>query len=227
MSTQLAESFWRKYEFNSLAPGWFEFNFRKVIFKLTLVNGGWRISYKIALRWIPQDFTDDKSTLVQVMAWCRQATSPYLSECWPRSMSPNGVTRPQWVSMYLHFISFLYNEIFQVDEILNKDNDIPILRGQYCSTRWPGDIWSQGISSCGIDLVLPEYSAFSIRRVNSWRTNLPCEISRPFLDIGYCYCLIEKLEFTENQGETQNKIWFCSASTGHEQTLWWSKQGWF
>ena len=31
------------------------------------------------------------------MAWCRQATSLYLSQCWPRSMSPNGITRPQWV----------------------------------------------------------------------------------------------------------------------------------
>ena len=37
------------------------------------------------------------STLVQVMAWCRQATSHYLSQCWPSSMSPYGVTRPQWV----------------------------------------------------------------------------------------------------------------------------------
>ena len=79
---------------NSLAPGRFQFNFRKVIFKLTLVNGGWGISYEIALRWMPQDLTDDKSTLVQVMAWCRQATSHYLSQCWPRSMSPYGVTRP-------------------------------------------------------------------------------------------------------------------------------------
>ena len=35
------------------------------------------------------DLTDDKSTLVQVMAWCRQATSHYLSQCWPRSMSIN------------------------------------------------------------------------------------------------------------------------------------------
>ena len=26
-------------------------------------------------------------TLVQVMAWCRQATSHYLSHCWPRSMA--------------------------------------------------------------------------------------------------------------------------------------------
>ena len=52
---------------NSLAPGRFQFNFRQVIFKLALVNGGWSISYEIALRWMPLDLTD-KSTLVQVMA---------------------------------------------------------------------------------------------------------------------------------------------------------------
>ena len=39
-----------------------------------------------------------KSTLVQVMAWCHQATSHYLSQCWPRSMPPYGFTRPQWVN---------------------------------------------------------------------------------------------------------------------------------
>ena len=64
-----------------------------VILKLTLGNGGWGISYKIALRWMPLDLTDDKSTFVQVMAWCRH----YLSQCWPTSMSPNDITRPQWV----------------------------------------------------------------------------------------------------------------------------------
>ena len=41
-----------------------------------------------------------KSTLVQVMAWCHQATSHNLSQCWPRSMSPYGVTRPQWVNIF-------------------------------------------------------------------------------------------------------------------------------
>ena len=68
------------YWFKSLAPG---------------------ISYEIALRWMPLDLTDDKSTLGQVMAWCRQATSHYLSQCWPRSMSPNGITRPQWVKVIM------------------------------------------------------------------------------------------------------------------------------
>ena len=31
------------------------------------------------------------------MAWCHQATSHYLSQCWRRSLLPYGVTRPQCV----------------------------------------------------------------------------------------------------------------------------------
>ena len=82
---------------NSLAPGKFEWNFIHVIFKQTLVIDGWGISCKIALTWKPQDLTDDKSSLVQLMAWYRQATSHYLNQSWPSSLSPYGVTRPQWV----------------------------------------------------------------------------------------------------------------------------------
>ena len=59
----------------------------------------WGISCEIALIWMSLNFTEDHSTLVQVMAWCRQATSHYLSQCWPRSLSPCGVTRPQWVNV--------------------------------------------------------------------------------------------------------------------------------
>ena len=37
-----------------------------------------------ALNWmLLVDLTDDKSTLFQVMAWCRQATSHYLNQCQP------------------------------------------------------------------------------------------------------------------------------------------------
>ena len=83
---------------NSLAPGKFEWNFRHVIFKQILVIEGWGISCEIALIWMSLDIADDQSTLVQVMAWCRQATSHYLSQCWPRSLSPYGITRPPWVN---------------------------------------------------------------------------------------------------------------------------------
>ena len=95
--------------FNSLAPGRFQINFRKVIFKLTLVNGGWSISHEIALRRMPLGLTDDKSTLVQVIAWCHQATSHYLRQCWPRSMSSNGTTRPQWVNVVWNHAFYPYS----------------------------------------------------------------------------------------------------------------------
>ena len=80
-----------------MASGRSKVNFIWVIFKLILMVNGWGISCETALIWTSLDFTDDQSTLVQVMAWCCQATSHCLSPCWPQSLSPYGVTRPQWV----------------------------------------------------------------------------------------------------------------------------------
>ena len=48
------------------------------------------ISCELALRWVSLYLTDDKSTLVQVMAWCRQATSHYLSQCQGRQFQTRG-----------------------------------------------------------------------------------------------------------------------------------------
>ena len=70
-----------KPQYYSLVPGKFEWNFRLVIFKQILVIDGWGISCEIALIWMSLDFT----------SW-----SHYLSQCWPRSLSPYGVTRPHW-----------------------------------------------------------------------------------------------------------------------------------
>ena len=83
---------------NSLAPGRPRCHFKTAIFNLVLLIGIFTSSGDNAMRWIPRDLTDDKSTLVQVMACCCQATSHYLSQCWPSSMSPYGVIRPQWVN---------------------------------------------------------------------------------------------------------------------------------
>ena len=86
------------YQFNSLVPGRLGCHFKTAIFNLVLLIGFFRSSDDYAPRWMPWDLTDDESTLGQVMVWCRQATSHYLSQCWPSSMSPYGVTRPQWVN---------------------------------------------------------------------------------------------------------------------------------
>ena len=61
------------------------------------MTDGHDISSEIALRWTSLDLNDDKSTLVQVMAWCHQATSHYLNQYWPRSLPLYGITKPQWV----------------------------------------------------------------------------------------------------------------------------------
>ena len=47
------------------------------------------------------------------MAWCHQATSHYLSQCWLRSMSSYGVTRPQWFNKNPQFLKFRYIFFFR------------------------------------------------------------------------------------------------------------------
>ena len=66
---------------------------------LILMADVWGISYRMALRWMRLYLTDDKSSLVQAMAWCLQAISHYLNQCWPRSVSPYGASRPQSVQL--------------------------------------------------------------------------------------------------------------------------------
>ena len=83
---------------NSLTPGRSECDSKNGIFNLVLLIGIFRSSHDSALRWMPQDLPDDKSALVQVMAWCRQAASHYLSQCWLSPLSPYGIARPQSVN---------------------------------------------------------------------------------------------------------------------------------
>ena len=78
---------------NSLAPESDGCNFRFVIFELILGIDIFIMSGLIALRWMPQDLTDDSSTLVQVMACCLAAPSHYLNQRWPSSMMIDAIRR--------------------------------------------------------------------------------------------------------------------------------------
>ena len=82
---------------NSLWAGRSECDSQNVIFNLVLLIGIFRSTHDNAISWLPQDLTDDKLTLVQVMAWCCQATRHYLNQCWLSSLWPYDITRPQWV----------------------------------------------------------------------------------------------------------------------------------
>ena len=86
-----------------ILPSWIFFIFSStlvltpsidVVFELSM-----SISCLIGIRWVPQNPINGMSTLVQVMACCRQATSYYLSQCWPTFMSLYGISRPQWVDV--------------------------------------------------------------------------------------------------------------------------------
>ena len=113
------------------------------------------------------------------MAWGCQATSHYLSQCWPRSISPYGVTRSQWVNCLLAELIFENKKIFKAYFICwhwnvaaiwshtahMEDNSQSILQSQYHGCWWPGDGRSQGINSYGIDLVSTEYSISPTWRV--------------------------------------------------------------
>ena len=60
------------------------------------------------LWYISWDFTNGKSSLDHVMAWCCQATSHYSFQYWPVFMTTYDVTRPHWVQH--HLTSLCHNE---------------------------------------------------------------------------------------------------------------------
>ena len=66
------------------------------------------ISPEIALRWI-----DDQATLLQVMAWCHQASSHYLNQCCSNSMTPYGITKGLIYQLCSHTYNCrrLYNRV--------------------------------------------------------------------------------------------------------------------
>ena len=76
----------------SFAPHRIEWNFREVHLKLILLIDGTRIPCEIAPRWMALDFTNEKSSLVQVMASCRRVHT---------FITPCGVRRPQLVKYML------------------------------------------------------------------------------------------------------------------------------
>ena len=91
-------AFWCIVSINSLAPGRWAFHFECAISTCVVVINFFSISTAIGFRLMEHDPNDDKSTFDQVMAWCHLATRHYLSHCWPRWLSPYGVTRQQSVN---------------------------------------------------------------------------------------------------------------------------------
>ena len=72
---------WEKW-INSLTPG---SNFKSIIFKLVIKNSTLGIHVKLLSGeyHITSLMKNEKSILALIMAWCCQATSHYVSQCWP------------------------------------------------------------------------------------------------------------------------------------------------
>ena len=106
------------HQFNSLVPGIFERKFRWRIFKwMLLVIDGWGISWEIALRWMSLDQTNDKSTMVQLMAWCLvpDGTKPLPEPMFDPDLCPhttppghNDLTHCSLVTPYGNMVLYLH-----------------------------------------------------------------------------------------------------------------------
>ena len=71
-----------------------------------------------------------------------------------------------WRHIHISIISLRWHRLLK--SLLVEDKDLFILHGQYHGGQWPNDTRSQGISSLGVDLAIPQYSGFSTWRVNSF-----------------------------------------------------------
>ena len=125
-----------------------------------------------ALRGMPKNLTNKKSTLVQVMDWCHQETSHFLIQCWPRALLTYGITRPQWVNtlqtkfffqehenMFAFFSIFSTLRLFREwKSSLLEDKGSVILHSQWHGCWWPDNARTQGISSHGIIHIILQHS---------------------------------------------------------------------
>ena len=60
-----------------------------------------------AVRWKPQDLRDDKSTLFQVMAWCRQDPLPYRRGWWQWRPGMRATNAMSFVLLFSEFFRLL------------------------------------------------------------------------------------------------------------------------
>ena len=86
--TKIEENKYGKHVVKAVPPGRYMKNSKCVLLQHILIIDTLSIYSEIALslRWTLQDFTEDKSTLVQLAVCCLTAPSLYLNPRWPISM---------------------------------------------------------------------------------------------------------------------------------------------
>ena len=151
----------------------------------------WALTVKIAVLWMAQNF-NEKSTLVQVMAWCLQATSHYLSQMLTQIY---GTTMPQWVTGLTHWGQATHICVSKLT-IIASDNGLSPGRRQAIIWNNAG-ILSIGLLGTNFSEILIEIHKFSFKKMRLKVSSAkwwPCCLGLNVL-IGYCcieaaYCVI-------------------------------------
>ena len=113
------------------------------------------------------------------MAWCRQATSHYLSQCWLRFMSPNGVTRPQWVKLDHRLTHLGQVTHICVHKLTNIDSDNGLSPGRCQAIIWynVGILWIGPLATKFCEILI-EFHTFSVKKmylkIPSWKCQPFC-----------------------------------------------------
>ena len=106
---------------------------------------------------------------VKVVTCCRQTTSHYLSQCWSRSVSPEGVTRPQWVEHNTRhdiiFVCFVIVSLFSACAKFDCNETAQFILWVYLSWTW--NIWFKNFQSS---------SSYVKKAATSFKSGHFCEI---------------------------------------------------
>ena len=85
-----------------LGPVWYGNGFKKIMYRHIIQNGNLGTHHKIACRRMPQHLTNQKSTLVQAMVWCRFEISHETLNYTPQNMRFTDVHLCVWFRISLN-----------------------------------------------------------------------------------------------------------------------------
>ena len=185
-------------------------------FKLILAINTLSIFCEIPIRWI-QHLTGHYSTMVQAMAWCRQATGHYMSQCWPKSLAPYGVTMPQWVNLDIA------NHLLHVVWICPGNGLVPIrqqafntLRPRQHGRHFPDDVFKciflNEIVWTSIQISLkfvpkgPIDNIPALFQIMAWRRPGDKPLSEPMLIILLTHICVTRPQWVNRTHDDKNKM---------------------
>ena len=128
--------------FNSLVPGRCGGNFKRIIFSHIIWYSNLGAEELLPPRWIPQNLTSEKSTLVQVMAPCLV----------PPGNKP--LPEPILTQIWHHIVSLGQNELTQwylVNAYVELEIDMGTFLLIFPPVECPGSLHHQSISSLNTD----------------------------------------------------------------------------